>query len=87
MKNYFFKVRKKGTRGSKTTIYGVTNPEAYRKQMNENGYTVFEYGLLKPNWRQIQNDASCLRMRNNATAADRAAADRIDASSIDVTMD
>jgi hypothetical protein len=83
MREFFFKVRKKGTRGSKTTIYGVSNPEAYKKQMKENGYTVFEYGLLKPNWRQIQEEAMCLRMQNNATAADRAEADRIDQRSIE----
>jgi len=87
MKEYFFKVRKKGTQDSKTTIYGVTNPEAYKKQMKEKGYTVFEHGLLKPNWRQIQENAMRLRMGNNATDADRSDADRIDASAIEVIYD
>ena len=54
MREYFFKVRKKGTRGEATKVFGVKNPEAYRRQMNKAGYTVLEYGSLKSNWRQIR---------------------------------
>jgi hypothetical protein len=87
MKEYYFKVRKKGTRRNATTIYGIIDPKAYQQQMRQNGYTVLEYGSLKANWRQIQHHASCLRMRNGVTAADRAEADKIDASSIDTICD
>ncbi|MDH4201477.1 MAG: hypothetical protein OEV87_01110 [Phycisphaerae bacterium] len=87
MKEYYFKVRKRGTRNNATTIYGITDPNAYQKQMKKGGYTVLEYGSLQPNWRQIQHQASCLRMRNGVTVADRAEADRIDASSIDMVCD
>lgn len=87
MKEYFFRVRKKGTRRNATTVYGINDPKAYQKQMKKEGYTVLEYGSLKPNWREIQHRASCLRMRNGATAADRVEADSIDASSIDMICD
>ena len=87
MKEYYFKVRKRGTQQNATTVYGVADPKAYQKQMKKEGYTVLEYGSLKPNWRQIQHQALCLRMRNRADAADRAEADRIDASSIDTVCD
>ena len=87
MKEYYFKVRKKGTRRNATTVYGITDPKAYQKQMKKGGYSVLEYGSLKPNWRQIQHHASCLRRRNESIDADRAEADRIDASSIAAVCD
>ena len=88
MKEYYFKVRRKGTRRNPTTIYGITDPRAYQKQMKEKNYSVLEYGTLKPDWREIQHQASCLRMHNGkVTAADRAEADRIDESSIDKHCD
>ena len=56
MKDYYFKIRKRGTRDHATTVYGITDPKAYQRQMKKNGYTVLEYGSLKPNWRQMQNN-------------------------------
>ena len=55
MREYFFKVRKTGTRGEATKVFGVKNPEAYRRQMKKAGYTVLECGSLKSNWREIRN--------------------------------
>ena len=87
MKEYYFKVRKKGTRQNATTVYGITDPKTYQKQLKKKGYAVLEYGSLKPNWREIQHHASCLRMRNRVTAADRAEADRIDKDAIEAICD
>ena len=55
MREYFFKVRKTGTRDTPTKVFGIRNPAAYKRQMKKNGYTVIEIASLKSNWREIQN--------------------------------
>ena len=42
-------------RGKPLIGFGIRNPDAYRRQMKKNGYTVIECASLKMNWRQIQN--------------------------------
>ena len=55
MREYFFKVRKKGTRDTPTKVYGIRNPDAYKRQMKKNGYTIIEIASLKSNWKEIQD--------------------------------
>ena len=54
MREYFFKVRKTGTRGEPTKVFGIRNVAAYKRQMKRHGYTVIEIASLKSNWRQIR---------------------------------
>ena len=56
MREYFFKVRKTGTRDTPTKVFGIRNPDAYKRQMKKNGYTIIEIASLKSNWRQIRKD-------------------------------
>ena len=55
MREYFFKVRKTGTRDTPTKVFGIRNPDAYKRQMKKNGYTIIEIASLKSNWKEIQD--------------------------------
>lgn len=88
MKEYYFKVRKKGTKDNPTTIFGVENADAYRRQMKANGYTVLECGSLKPNWRQLHEQALSIRTHNGrVTDEDRKQADAIEQTAIETVCD
>ena len=52
MREYFFKVRKTGTRDTPTKVFGIRNPAAYKRQMKRAGYSIIEIASLKSNWRQ-----------------------------------
>jgi hypothetical protein len=53
-KEYYFIVAPIGAgRKRATTVSGITDVEAYKRQMKANRYYIYEYGTLKYNWRDL----------------------------------
>ena len=66
MREYYFKVRKTGTRDTPTKVFGIRNVAAYKRQMKKNGYTVI-WRLKRP--RGVSQGRSGCRTNGSAPRA------------------
>ena len=59
MREYYFRVRKTGTKDTPTKVFGIRNVAAYKRQMKRHGYSIIEIASLKSNWRQNRKAPKC----------------------------